>query len=157
MVRTLKHMAAGKLQTWISRTFNKSGYIGIAVGMIVTFIVQSSSITTSVLVPLAGAGLVTLEQLFPIAVGANIGTTLTAIVASSAGENPVPALTVAFVHLLFNVAGTILIYPLEMTRRLPLRAAEWLASAAAKSRRIALLYVFLLFYGVPALFLLIFH
>jgi solute carrier family 34 (sodium-dependent phosphate cotransporter) len=153
IVRSLRVLASTRLQAYLSRSLEASGYIGIIVGIVLTVMVQSSSITTSVLVPLAGAGMVTLEQVFPIALGANIGTTLTAFIASSATASETAALGVeiAMVHLLFNLYGTALVYPLRVTRRVPLRLSEWLAKIAVKSRKTALFYVFALFYGLPAL------
>jgi len=116
--------------------------------------VQSSSITTSLLVPLAGAGILTLPRAFPITIGANIGTTVTALLAALAatGVNARAGITIALVHLLFNISGTILIYPAKPMRRIPLLAAQRLADVATKSRRWALLYVAVLFYGVPSIF-----
>ena len=124
------------------------------VGMVVTVMVQSSSITTSLLVPLAGAGVLSLTQAFPITLGANIGTTVTALLAALAAtdENAAAGLTIALVHLFFNVAGTILIYPIVQIRNIPLMAARKLADVAVASRKWALLYVVILFYGLPALF-----
>ena len=127
--------------------------IGLIVGAVVTVMVQSSSITTSLMVPLAAAGLVTLQQAFPVTVGANIGTTVTALLASLAvsGVNASAGVHIALVHLLFNLAGTLLIIPIPAVRRLPLAGAEWIAGVAVNSRQWALLYVFILFYAVPGL------
>jgi sodium-dependent phosphate cotransporter len=123
-------------------------------GLVVTAMVQSSSITTSLLVPLAGASLITLEQAFPITIGANIGTTVTALLAALAvtGVNATAGITIALVHLLFNLSGTLLIYPVERIREIPLSAARWLADTVTESRRWAILYVIGFFYGLPALF-----
>jgi sodium-dependent phosphate cotransporter len=114
--------------------------------------VQSSSITTSVLVPLAGAGVVTLRQVFPVTIGANIGTTLTAILASMATPEATAhlAVQIAIVHLLFNIFGLLLIYPIPAIREVPLTLARKLADLAVRSRGMALLYVAGLFYGLPA-------
>jgi sodium-dependent phosphate cotransporter len=122
------------------------------VGVIVTVMVQSSSITTSLLVPLAGAGLLTLEHAFPVTLGANVGTTVTALLATLAvsGPNAAAGVEIALVHVLFNLSGIVLIYPLRPIRRLPLVAARKLAEVAVKSRKWALIYVFGLFFGLPA-------
>jgi sodium-dependent phosphate cotransporter len=124
------------------------------IGVVVTVMVQSSSITTSLLVPLAGAGLITLRQAFPITIGANIGTTVTAALAALAvtGPNARWGVTIALVHLLFNLSATVLIYPVERIRNIPLTAARRLADVAVRSRKYALLYVVVLFYGLPLLF-----
>jgi sodium-dependent phosphate cotransporter len=159
LVRVMRTTVHGRIEAIVSRGLEKSALIGIIVGVIVTIMVQSSSITTSLLVPLAGAGLITLGQAFPITVGANIGTTVTALLAALAvtGENAVLGLTIALVHFLFNISATLLIFPVERIRNIPLRAAERLASVAVASRRWALLYVIILFYGIPALFAVLIH
>jgi len=157
IVRTLRALTETRLKVFITRSLDKSPYIGMIVGMIVTVMVQSSSITTSLMVPLAAAGIVTLRQVFPICIGANIGTTVTALLASMAApaETAHLAVQIAIVHLLFNLSGTLLVYPTEAIRNLPLRGATWLAGVAARSRRTAILYVLALFYGVPALLITI--
>ena len=63
-----------------------TGYVFIAVGAVITIIVRSSSVFTSTLTPLCGAGLVTLETAYPMTLGSNIGTTTTSILASLAAE-----------------------------------------------------------------------
>jgi sodium-dependent phosphate cotransporter len=116
--------------------------------------VQSSSITTSLLVPLAGAGVLTLRQAFPVTLGANIGTTVTALMAALAvsGDNAAAGLTIALVHLLFNLSGTLLVYPFRPIRDIPMSCARRLADVAAESKWWAIIYVVCLFYGVPAVF-----
>ena len=117
--------------------------LSILVGIIVTIMVQSSSITTSLLVPLAGAGLITLVQAFPITLGANIGTTVTALLASMAasGENAQSGVVIALVHFLFNITGTVMVYPVPAIRNLPLAAAARFADFAVRSRKWAVAYV----------------
>jgi sodium-dependent phosphate cotransporter len=60
-----------------------------------TVIVQSSSITTSLMVPMAGAGILALEQIFPYTVGTNIGTTITVILVALVTGN-LSAIVVVF-------------------------------------------------------------
>ncbi len=155
ITRVLRAITASKSEGFISRALGKSAALGVVVGVIVTVMVQSSSITTSTLIPLAGAGLITLEMVFPITVGANIGTTVTALLASLAvpGEGFQLGLQIALVHLLFNISGVLLFFVPNATRQLPLKAARWLANVAVESKRYALLYIVALFYGVPALFI----
>ncbi len=153
LVITLKSRLQSHLERAVEGTLAKSGMIGILIGIVVTAAVQSSSITTSLLVPLAAAGIVTLQQAFPVTLGANIGTTLTALLASVAvsGPNAEAGVTIALVHLLFNLTATVIVYPIPAIRRLPLMAAEALARLAARSRTWAFVYLVVLFYGVPAL------
>lgn len=154
LVRTLRTAMTGKAQEMIQGSLGKNAILAIGLGMIVTMAVQSSSITTSLLVPLGGAGVITTEQAFPVTLGANLGTTVTALLASLAtsGENARAGVTIAVVHVLFNVAGTLIFFPIRAIRMIPVRAAERLAVIAAESRRWAIAYVLILFYMVPALF-----
>ena len=64
------------------------------------------------------------------------------------------AVQIALVHLLFNLIGILMIYPLPATRAIPLAAANRLADIAVRSKTVALGYVLGLFYGVPALLVL---
>ncbi|MDH3457252.1 MAG: Na/Pi symporter [Gemmatimonadota bacterium] len=154
LARTLRSALRTRVEGVVSRAFGQRAVVAMLLGLIVTAMVQSSSITTSLLVPLAGASLITLEQAFPITIGANIGTTVTALLAALAatGVNASLGITIALVHLLFNLSGTLLIYPVERVREIPLSAARWLADAVTESRRLAVVYVILFFYGLPAVF-----
>jgi sodium-dependent phosphate cotransporter len=154
LVKVMRASMSSRVETMLSRGLYRSPVVAIILGIIVTVMVQSSSITTSLLVPLAGAGLITLEQAFPITIGANIGTTVTAFLAALAvtGPNAIAGLTIATVHLLFNVSATALIYPVRRVREIPLNAARRLARTAVRSKTAAIAYVLVLFYGLPALF-----
>jgi sodium-dependent phosphate cotransporter len=154
LVRVMRTAMHSRVESLVSRGLHRSPMYAILVGIFVTALVQSSSITTSLLVPLAGAGLLTLGQAFPITIGANIGTTVTALMAALAatGVNARAGITIALVHLFFNLSGTILIFPLQAVRNIPLAAARKLADVAVQSRVLALAYVAILFYGLPALF-----
>lgn len=154
LVRVMRKAMISRVEGMVSRMLDRTVIGAMLLGILVTVMVQSSSITTSLLVPLAGAGLLTLRQAFPITIGANIGTTVTALLAAlgATGANAVAGITIALVHLLFNLSGTLLIYPIGAIRQIPLTAAQRLADAAVGSRRWALIYVVILFYGVPAVF-----
>jgi len=154
IVSVMRSAMKSRVERLVSKAFENNVLIAMLVGIIATVMVQSSSITTSLLVPLAGAGVLTLAQAFPITLGANIGTTVTALLAALAttGDNAAAGLSIALVHLLFNVTAVGLIYPVESIRNLPLKAARKMADVAASSKAMAILYVVLLFYGIPALF-----
>jgi sodium-dependent phosphate cotransporter len=159
IVSVMRSAMKSRVEGLVSRAFENSAVIAMLVGVIATVMVQSSSITTSLLVPLAGAGVLTLAQAFPITLGANVGTTVTALLAALAatGENAEAGLTIALVHLLFNLSGILLIYPAERIRRIPLDAARKLADVATRSKVLAILYVVILFYGIPAAFAIFGH
>ena len=131
-----------------------AGMVASLIGASITISVQSSSITTSVLVPLAASGLLTLENIYPVTLGANVGTTVTALLASLATGNPA-AVTVAIVHTLFNISGIIVFYPIQALRRLPIRLASGLADIAAERRRIAIAYAVGMFIVLPLLGVLV--
>jgi sodium-dependent phosphate cotransporter len=154
LVRVLRAVMRTRVEAFVSKAFEQNALFAMLVGMIATAMVQSSSITTSLLVPLAGAGVLTLRQAFPITIGANVGTTITALLAALAatGVNARAGITIALVHFLFNISGTLLIYPVEKIRNVPLNAARWIANKAVESRRFAVVFVFGFFYGLPALF-----
>ncbi|RKD22522.1 phosphate:Na+ symporter [Caminicella sporogenes DSM 14501] len=80
--------------------------LAILSGFAVTAIIQSSSATTGLLIALASQGLLPIESAFPVVLGTNIGTCVTAMI-SSIGANKT-AKRAALVHMLFNVIGTVL-------------------------------------------------
>ena len=154
LVKVMRSAMQSRVEVYITQFLGQNAMLSILVGIIVTIMVQSSSITTSLLVPLAGAGLITLVQAFPITLGANIGTTVTALLASMAasGENAQSGVVIALVHFLFNITGTVMVYPVPAIRNLPLAAAARFADFAVRSRKWAVAYVLFLFYGLPAVF-----
>ena len=153
LVRVMRATVHSRAEGIIDRVLSSSAVVAMLVGVVVTVMVQSSSITTSLLVPLGGAGLLRLEQAFPVTIGANIGTTVTALLAALAvsGPNAAAGLEIALVHLLFNLSGLVLIYPVQAIRRVPLEAARQVTRLALRSRKLTVLWVALLFYGLPAL------
>nr|WP_251047866.1 Na/Pi cotransporter family protein [Planococcus sp. ISL-109] len=96
------------LPAFIDMTVNLSEFpiLGVAVGTLVTFIVQSSSGTVAILQGLYGEGLVTLDAALPILFGDNIGTTVTAVLAALGTS--IAARRAAAVHVLFNLIGSII-------------------------------------------------
>jgi phosphate:Na+ symporter len=90
-------------------TMGKYPILGILTGAGITGIIQSSSVTTSIVVALATKGAIDLSSAVPIILGANIGTCVTALIASI-GTN-ISAKRTALAHLFFNVIGVVLIFP----------------------------------------------
>jgi sodium-dependent phosphate cotransporter len=155
LVVTLKRLVLGRVEGFFDETLFGNATRAMAFGLVVTVLVQSSSITTSLAVPLAGAGIVTLTQIFPYTLGANIGTTVTAMLAALAvGE--LSCVTVAFAHFLFNVMGVLIIWPIPAIRRIPVRMARNLADVATTHHWLALAYVLVTFFVIPlaAIFLM---
>lgn len=148
LVVLLKAVVIGRVEAFFDSTLFANAGRAMLFGLLITVMVQSSSITTSLAVPLAGAGILTLVQVFPYTLGANIGTTVTAMLAALAvGE--ISAVTVAFAHLLFNICGIGLIWPIRTIRRIPLNMANRFASIAADHRWLAVAYILVCFYTIP--------
>ena len=149
ITRNMKMVMAGRIEQSLNTMLDKGAGIGAMVlGMAITVAVQSSSITTSILIPMVGAGILTLKNAFPVTLGANVGTTITALLASVAAESP-EGLTIALVHTLFNLFGILVFYPLPAMRNIPIRLAVGLAELAQKNKGWVLGYVVGLFVVLP--------
>ena len=154
--------AGVKLEAFFDAYLFRNAATAFTVGLCLTVMVQSSSITTSLIVPLAGAGVLRLQQIFPFTIGANIGTTITGLLAALAAASAVTVMpgeevpqevvagaTVAFAHLLFNCAGAIIFLPFAPIRNLPVKFAEWLAELCLKNRFIPIAFIAVFFYLIP--------
>lgn len=149
--RKLKALLVGRAQRVLNSAIGRGPVTSIGSGALITVMVQSSSTTTALMVPLAGSGKLTLRQIYPFTLGANIGTTITALVAAFAfeGEMGTIALTAALIHLFFNLLGTLVIYGIPGIREIPLRGAEWLANLAVNRTVAAFVWVLAIFIGLP--------
>jgi len=157
IVKLLQSLVLKKLESFFDTYVFRNLAMSFVVGLILTVMVQSSSITTSLIVPLAGAGVLRLQQIFPFTIGANIGTTITGLLAALAvagqpGIDPkfvLAGATVAFAHFLFNASGAIIFLPFKRMRELPVLVAEWLAEVCSKNRIIPIVFIVLVFYLIP--------
>lgn len=141
ITKTMRVLMAGGIERSVNRILDKGAGIGaMAVGMVVTVLVQSSSITTSILIPMLAAGIITIQNAYPVTLGANVGTTITALLASLAAASPL-GLTIALAHTLFNTFGLLLFYPIPFMRRIPIRLAQGLASLTQRNKAWVLVYV----------------
>ena len=121
------------------------------VGAGLTIIVQSSSVFTSTLTPLAGAGLVSLERAYPLTLGSNIGTTTTSLLAALASKgNEKEAIQIALVHLCFNITGILLFYPVPFMRW-PITLAQKLGDITSQYRWFSIAYLLMMFFMFPAI------
>jgi len=145
MVATLKVLVVEKAKAWFDKVLFKTDLRAFSVGTLLTILVQSSSITTSLVVPMAGAGILKLRQIFPYTLGSNIGTTVTAILASLITGN-IAAVIVAFSHLLFNVTGIVILWPFK---KIPIKLAEKFSEYSVKSKVIPVAYVLIMFFIIP--------
>jgi sodium-dependent phosphate cotransporter len=151
--KILKTLLVGKAREILARVVDGNPYTAMAAGIGVTFVTQSSTATSSILVPFAGSGTLTPRQLYPVTLGANLGTTLTGLLAAFAiaGSDAEVGLQAAFVHLLFNVLAVFAIFVIPILRPVPLWCAETLGRVAAEKKRVAALYLITVFIALPAL------
>jgi solute carrier family 34 (sodium-dependent phosphate cotransporter) len=147
MVRNLRGAMLRRMDGLFRSYFFVTDLRSYFIGAFSTVMVQSSTITTSLMVPLAGAGVVPLGRVFAFMLGASLGTTITGVLAATA--NPAAAaVTVALFHVTFNLVGTLIWYPL---RRIPLAAAHWYGELAAGATRYAFLFLLLVFFVIPVI------
>ena len=149
---TLKTVFAGRARNFLHTAVGKGPVAGIFSGTLVTVLVQSSSTTTSIIVPLAGNGVIGLRHVYPFTLGANIGTTITALLAATAitGATHAVAHQIAIAHFLYNLLGVIVIYSIPWLRRIPMAGAEWIAHLGSERKWLAVAYILSVFFGAPA-------
>ncbi|XP_064468880.1 sodium-dependent phosphate transport protein 2C-like [Ornithodoros turicata] len=135
------------------------GYICLCLGLLMTMLLHSSSALSCMVTSLASgnpsAGGLDLQQVvYPLTLGANVGTTTTGILAALAGDSAQrsDALQLALCHTFLNVYGVLLFYPVPFMR-FPVILAHKLANTAAKYRWFPLAYLLLLFISLPCVVL----
>jgi len=151
LVDMMRSLVSRRLELVVDRYLFGNAAKALLLGLFVTAIVQSSSVALSIVVPLAGAGLLTVRQVFPYALGANVGTTVTAMLASLV-TGSTTAIQVAFAHLLFNMFGGAVWYPLRVV---PVKLAEWWGVFCAKRRALSVIYVLVVFFLIPLIVVII--
>lgn len=153
MSEIMKSILLGKFERILHKYVFNNMITSFIFGILFTISVQSSSITTSLVVPLVGAGILNIYQIFPYTVGANIGTTITGILASLVSGNPF-GISIALVHTLFNIFGAIVFIPL---RSLPIKLSQMLSKKATENKAWALGYVAVVFFVVPVSLIFMFN
>lgn len=131
--------------------FQKTG-LAFFYGLFFTAAVQSSTVTTSLVVPLVASKKVSLNKAFPFIIGTNIGTTITAVIASI--YKPEAAIALALVHVLFNSFGALIFLPFTFIRNIPVWMANYMGKISLKYRVVVFAYILLTFFVIP--FLLIY-
>ncbi len=151
MGKLMKSLMVGRARDILKHAIGRGPLHGILSGSIVTVLVQSSSTTTSLMVPLVGTGVLKIRDVYPFTLGANIGTCITALLAATAvtGEFAAFALQIALVHLTFNIMATILIFGIPFLRELPLKGADLISDLAMKNKAIVAAYLLCVFIIMP--------
>ncbi|MEM1175131.1 MAG: Na/Pi symporter [Pseudomonadota bacterium] len=153
--KSLREVMTGRARNIVQRAIGGGPVRGIASGTVITVLVQSSSTTTSLIVPLAGSGVLTVREVFPFTMGANIGTCITALLAATSvsGEFGIFALQIALVHLFYNISGVLLFSLVPVLKELPVRSALWLGEKTEENRGYAFGYIFSVFFLLPGVVL----
>ncbi|HUV30747.1 MAG TPA: Na/Pi symporter [Acidobacteriota bacterium] len=151
IVVVLKSMVLARVERFFQRYIFRTAALSLLLGIVLTSIIQSSSITTSIIIPLVAAGVISVQQIYPYLLGANIGTTVTAFLASFVTGSP-EAVAVAFAHLIFNLFGMAIFWPLKVV---PLFLASKLGAAAARSKMIPIVYILIVFFLIPGVIILL--
>lgn len=138
----------GRIMRLVQRSLNLSPYITMLLGMFLTIAVQSSSIITSTFTPLVGLSILTVEQMYPLTLGSNIGTTCTAILASLVTEST-NSIQIAICHFIFNIIGIMIWFPIPITRKVPLKMANRLGDLVSRYRWFGMFYILYLFVLIP--------
>jgi sodium-dependent phosphate cotransporter len=151
MGKIMKSLMIGRALDILKSALGKGPITGIASGAVMTVLVQSSSTTTSLMVPLVGNGIVTARSIYPYTLGANIGTCITALVAALAidGPNAQLALQIAFVHLSYNVSAVAVIFGFAFLRELPVNLSYQLSLKVAEQKMYGAAYIVGVFFVLP--------
>jgi sodium-dependent phosphate cotransporter len=152
MQRVLRPKTAAALDRTVAG--DRGGALGF--GLVAALAVQSGVVTTSMLVPLVAAGVLPLASAYPVMVGANVGTTLTAIMAALALLGP-QALAVAIVHVAFNLIAALVFHGVAPLRAVPLTGARVLGRLAGSHRVVVLVGLLVVFVVLPVTGMLVLH
>ncbi|MBX2899677.1 MAG: Na/Pi symporter [Cyclobacteriaceae bacterium] len=127
--------------------FFKNSFKSFGWGLLTTALIRSSTITTSLVVPLVAKKIVRIKSAQPFILGANIGTTITAFIAALFNSNA--AISLAIAHFLINAIGIVVFYIIPLVNELPGKLADGLGRLTLKYRLAGFLYLLLTFFVVP--------
>lgn len=116
-------------------------------GLLLTSVIQSSSLTTSLIVPLVATGKVQLRKAFQFILGANLGTTITAIIAALFKSEA--AVSLALAHFLFNFIGVAIFLLIPTLNQIPTYLSDKLGYFTLRNRIIGFTYILLTFFLLP--------
>jgi len=145
--QSLREILIGKSEKNFQKYLFGNPFKSLLWGTGLTAAVQSSSVTTSLIVPLVATDKVDLKKAFPFLMGANIGTTVTALLAAISQTEA--ALAVALCHLLFNLVGVTLLFPIKAIRNIPIWMSETLGYYSGKRRFVGVAYIVITFFLIP--------
>ncbi len=145
--KLLYNILIGRTKEKFETTVFSSTLRSFSWGLFLTSAAQSSSLTTSLIVPLVATGKVKLLRAFQFILGANIGTTITALFAALFQSHA--AIEIALVHLLFNTVGVLIFIFIPFLSRIVVFAAEKMGQYTVKLRIVGFIYIILTFFLFP--------
>lgn len=135
------------LKTGLEKNFFGHPLRALTSGTVVTGVMQSSSVVSSLVVPMVASNKLSVQKVFPFIMGANLGTTFTALFAALSKSET--ALSIALAHILFNLIGVLIFYPIPAIRNIPVWFARRLGKATLRNRLYGFIYLFLTFFVIP--------
>jgi len=154
IVKLLRSLVLSRIESFFDKVLFLNWRRAMFFGFVLTVAVQSSSIPTALAIPLAGAGVLKLIQVYPFNLGANVGTTITAMLAALATGESAPVIA-AFAHVIFNILGILLIWSIPPVRALPLRAAEYFARNGSHKRFLPVGVIAGVYFVIPLVFIIL--
>jgi sodium-dependent phosphate cotransporter len=131
----------------LGNTLFSNRYRAFGLGLIVTSLVQSSSLMTSLMVPLVATGKINLNRSFQFIIGANLGTTVTAFLAALFQSEA--AMSLALAHFIFNLLGAFIFLLIPALHRFPIFLSEKLGFYTLKYRLLGFGYLLFTFFIIP--------
>jgi sodium-dependent phosphate cotransporter len=147
--KVISNLLKAKSPEAFSRFFFKNPMKSFGWGLLTTAAIRSSTITTSVVVPIVAKKIVTLKEAAPFIMGANVGTTITAFIAVLLNANASEAISIAIAHFLFNVFGVILFFPIPVLRKIPIKLASGLGKLTLRYPLVCFLFILVTFFFIP--------
>ncbi|MFK7925553.1 MAG: Na/Pi symporter [Bacteroidia bacterium] len=151
--KVLKSIIIGRVERGMNQYIFGKPLASLLTGFAITTAVQSSSITTSLMVPLIATDKLSLRRAFPFLMGANLGTTTTALMVALFMDSEIAGagLAIAFVHILFNLFGVLILFPIRKLRDIPISLAEGLGRLTLKNRLAGIGYIIVVFFLLPGI------
>jgi solute carrier family 34 (sodium-dependent phosphate cotransporter) len=134
LMALLRTRLAGPIERSLGSALSRNDGVAFAVGVAVTVILQTSTLSTSLMIPLFAAGVLVGTRGFGLLAGAAVGTTLKLVVAAATTNSA--GMSLALAHLLLNCGGALILFAPPPCRG----ALPWVAArlAAAGARSVAL-------------------
>ncbi|OQS05850.1 sodium-dependent phosphate transporter [Thraustotheca clavata] len=150
MVYTMTRLFRNTTSSLLQRVLNFNAYVNILIGLIITMILHSSTAMTSTLTPLAGLNVITMDQLYPLILGSNIGTTASGLLAAVVTGRK-EAGQVALANIWFNVFGILLFYVVPATRYPVVHCAQRIGKYSAQWPMVAIIFLLVTFALLPGI------